>query len=70
MDKKFSVVFFAVNIFGGTETGVETSQLYTAEYSCDFDMVMFPFDVQVPQLITHFTGMNSRTNEWNDWKDE
>lgn len=38
---------FPVNIFSGLENGLEMSQLYTAIYSCDFNLLMFPFDAQV-----------------------
>lgn len=36
-----------VNIFSGYENSLEMSQLYTVTYTCDFDLVMFPFDSQV-----------------------
>ncbi|KAA0193772.1 hypothetical protein HAZT_HAZT006106 [Hyalella azteca] len=36
-----------VNIFSGNEGAVAMSQLYNAVYSCDFDLLMFPFDAQV-----------------------
>ncbi|XP_071544757.1 uncharacterized protein [Panulirus ornatus] len=39
-----------VNIFSGYENSLEMSQLYTVTYTCDFDLVMFPFDFQVCSL--------------------
>ncbi|XP_045129533.1 uncharacterized protein LOC123515136 isoform X2 [Portunus trituberculatus] len=36
-----------MNIFSGLENSLETSQLYTLTYTCDFDLIMFPFDAQV-----------------------
>nr|XP_045625856.1 uncharacterized protein LOC123775072 [Procambarus clarkii] len=38
------------NIFSGLENSMEMSQSYTAQYSCDFDLIMFPFDAQVCSL--------------------
>ncbi|ROT63777.1 putative glycine receptor subunit alpha-2 [Penaeus vannamei] len=35
-----------VNVFKGHENSLEMSQLYTATYSCDFLLAMFPFDSQ------------------------
>ncbi|XP_069167656.1 LOW QUALITY PROTEIN: uncharacterized protein [Procambarus clarkii] len=39
-----------VNVFSGHENSLEMSQLYTASYSCDFDLIRFPFDSQVCRL--------------------
>ncbi|XP_063889374.1 uncharacterized protein LOC135116084 isoform X2 [Scylla paramamosain] len=36
-----------MNIFSGLENSLETSQLYTLTYTCDFNLIMFPFDAQV-----------------------
>ncbi|KAG7166368.1 Glycine receptor subunit alpha-4-like 3, partial [Homarus americanus] len=36
-----------LNVFPGEENSLEMSQLYTATYSCDFHLAMFPFDSQV-----------------------
>lgn len=44
------VFFFTVNVFRGYENSLEMSQLYTATYSCDFMLAMFPFDSQVKSL--------------------
>lgn len=45
--------FFSVNIFSGLDNSLEMSQLYTVTYSCDFDLIMFPFDAQVCTIIQH-----------------
>ncbi|XP_045110701.1 uncharacterized protein LOC123504331 [Portunus trituberculatus] len=39
-----------VNVFRGNETSLEMSQLYSATYSCDFYLAMFPFDTQICNL--------------------
>lgn len=36
-----------VNVFRGNETSLKMSQLYSATYTCDFYLAMFPFDTQV-----------------------
>ena len=36
-----------VNIFAGHENSLEMGQLYSVTYSCDFELLMFPFDGQV-----------------------
>ncbi|XP_063869502.1 glycine receptor subunit alpha-2-like [Scylla paramamosain] len=36
-----------VNIFSGSENSLEMGQLYSVTYSCDFELLMFPFDAQV-----------------------
>ncbi|XP_069953925.1 uncharacterized protein, partial [Cherax quadricarinatus] len=36
-----------MNIFSGWENSLELSQLYSVTYSCDFNLIMFPFDAQV-----------------------
>lgn len=48
-----------VNIFQGDESAMEMSQLYTAEYSCDFDLLMFPFDAQDCKMIFTLTSAGS-----------
>nr|XP_053626189.1 uncharacterized protein LOC128684076 [Cherax quadricarinatus] len=35
-----------VNVFSGHENSLEMRQLYTSSYSCDFDLIRFPFDSQ------------------------
>ncbi|KAF2363380.1 Neurotransmitter-gated ion-channel ligand-binding domain [Trinorchestia longiramus] len=45
-----------VNIFSGKEGAVEISQLYTAVYSCDFDLLMFPFDAQDCYMLFTLTS--------------
>lgn len=42
-----------MNIFSGLENSLETSQLYTLTYTCDFDLIMFPFDAQVSYTFTY-----------------
>ncbi|XP_037779746.1 glycine receptor subunit alpha-2-like [Penaeus monodon] len=39
-----------VNIFSGRENSLQMSQLYHVTYTCEFDLVMFPFDSQVCSL--------------------
>ena len=39
-----------MNIFLGSENSLEMSQYYEVPYSCDFDLLMFPFDAQVCSL--------------------
>ncbi|ROT78797.1 putative glycine receptor subunit alpha-4 isoform X3 [Penaeus vannamei] len=41
-----------VNIYPGYESSLEMSQLYSVTYSCDFELLMFPFDAQLCRL--HF----------------
>ncbi|XP_068220245.1 uncharacterized protein [Palaemon carinicauda] len=36
-----------VNLFSGSENSLEMSQLYGVTYTCDFNLLMFPFDAQV-----------------------
>ena len=43
-----------MNIFSGYENKFDMSQLYTATYSCDFNLGMFPFDAQVEQMSSLF----------------
>ncbi|KAA0193776.1 hypothetical protein HAZT_HAZT006108 [Hyalella azteca] len=45
-----------VNIFSGSEGAVAMSQLYNAVYSCDFDLLMFPFDAQDCSMIFTLTS--------------
>ncbi|XP_047476381.1 glycine receptor subunit beta-like [Penaeus chinensis] len=40
----------AVNIFSGRENSLQISQLYHVTYTCEFDLLMFPFDSQVCSL--------------------
>ncbi|KAK4320578.1 hypothetical protein Pmani_008582 [Petrolisthes manimaculis] len=65
-----------MNIFSGLENSMEISQLYTVTYSCDFDLLMFPFDAQVckmsfllvsasslyMKLVPHFANFTGRKN--------
>ncbi|XP_069949577.1 uncharacterized protein [Cherax quadricarinatus] len=39
-----------MNIFSGRENSMEMGQLYTVTHSCDFNLLMFPFDAQVCSL--------------------
>ncbi|XP_042858648.1 glutamate-gated chloride channel subunit beta-like [Penaeus japonicus] len=41
-----------VNIYPGYESSLEMSQLYSVTYSCDFELLMFPFDAQL--CLLHF----------------
>ncbi|XP_066980309.1 uncharacterized protein [Macrobrachium rosenbergii] len=48
-----------VSTFSGRDNSLEMSQLYKATYSCDFDLLMFPFDQQVCHL--RFTLVSAST---------
>ncbi|XP_064113370.1 uncharacterized protein LOC135220010 isoform X2 [Macrobrachium nipponense] len=49
-----------VNLFSGSENSLEMSQLYGVTYTCDFNLLMFPFDAQVCGL--RFTLVSATTS--------
>ncbi|XP_042218514.1 uncharacterized protein LOC121863781 isoform X3 [Homarus americanus] len=40
-----------MNIFSGSENSLEMGQLYSVTHSCDFDLLMFPFDAQTSNSL-------------------
>lgn len=47
----YRISSMTVNIYPGYESSLEMSQLYSVTYSCDFELLMFPFDAQVRGLL-------------------
>ncbi|XP_042218513.1 uncharacterized protein LOC121863781 isoform X2 [Homarus americanus] len=48
-----------MNIFSGSENSLEMGQLYSVTHSCDFDLLMFPFDAQVCTMLFTLVSASS-----------